>query len=137
MTAKALFLWLALPLFAGACTTSPPPAPALAYWDDVPLPRGFVPVETIAAQAALQVGEFRHGELRYEGPGSVSEATAYLSAKLPLHGWAQDPGSSTWRKGPSVLDVTVSQAPTLTKDGFRKVVVDLRRHSERPPQAPR
>lgn len=137
MTAKALFLWLALPLFAGACTTSPPPSPVLGYWDDVPIPRGFVPVETVAAEAALQVGEFRHGELRYEGPGSVAEAAAYLRENLPLYGWAMEPGSEAWRKGPWVLAIAVSHAPSLTNDGFRRVVIDLRMHSERPPQAPR
>ncbi|MBL7008601.1 MAG: hypothetical protein ISR76_06350 [Planctomycetes bacterium] len=85
----------------------------------------------MAAQAAFKVGEFRHGELRYEGIGNVEAVENYYLERLPLHGWDKDLGGRTWRKGPSRLEVAVTFAPKKGSESFQRIWIDLRMRSER------
>ncbi len=138
MSLKTLSFLLALPLVAASCNTTAheAPPPVLGYWQDVPVPRGFEPVETVAAKASLHVGEFRHGELRYEGIGSQESVEQYYLDRLPIHGWEMDLRSGAWRKGPSRLDLDVSLTDRKRYEGFQKVVITLRMRSERTPIRP-
>lgn len=138
MSLKPLPLLLLLPFLAGACQNQPrqAPPPVLTAWPDVPVPQGFEPVETVASKAAFQVGEFRHGELRYTGLGTIEGVSSYYRERLPLHGWTAG-SSGTWEKGPSRLDVDVTLATRKDYESFQKVVVTLRMRSERTPLTPR
>ncbi|RMH05000.1 MAG: hypothetical protein D6702_01455 [Planctomycetota bacterium] len=134
MPLNAFPILLLAPLLAAACQSAPrqAPPPVLTAWPDVPVPQGFEPLETVAAKAAFQIGEFRHGELSYLGLGTVEGVEEYYRGRLPVHGWQEAP-DGVWKKGPWRLTVTVTNAPKEVYEGFNKVVVTLRMRSERTP----
>ncbi len=135
MSSKTLLFLLVLPLLATACTapSQKASANAITHWEDVPIPQGFEPVTTRATEATLEVGEFRHGDLRYQGLGNIETVQRYFMDRLPLHGWEMDLQASCWRNGPSRLEVAVNYADKSSSEAFQKIWIDLRMRSERPP----
>ncbi len=133
MSSKTLSLLLVLPWVTLGCQLpeSTTASAAVSYWDDVPVPQGFEPVRTQPAEASLQVGEFRHGDYRYQGIGTADQVWHYFAERLPLHGWEAGPGQGAWAKGPSRLQISVTTSTEKTSDGFHKVFIDLRMRSQR------
>ena len=101
---------------------------ALAQWDDIPVPRGFEPVDTVASEAAASVGEFRHGDFLLRGPGSARETEAYYAERLPQHGWHWDESLHWWTKRQWRLSVDITDS---VKEGYQESQVLLKVRSMR------
>jgi hypothetical protein len=89
---------------------------------DIPVPDGMR-LDPSAVNHSYAVGEFRHGDFRYEGKVPIAEVASYMTRRMVLHGWQADSDLTTdgpkrqlvFRRQPHVATCDISQVDSLTR----------------------
>lgn len=102
-------------------------------WADVPVPRGFQPVEDLRLAVPVDAGGYRAGELLFEGRSSTGAVEEYYRERMPQFGWSWDPAEEAWVKGRTQVRLFVKQVKQNSYNPTSgRVQVLLRASSERP-----
>ena len=76
-------------------------------WEDIPVPKGFRPVNDPSLAIPITAGAYRAGEFLYRGRSTSEKIREYYQDRMPQFGWDWDQSTEVWVKEGTELQIDI------------------------------